>query len=155
MGDDNRVMPNSELDLHFLTTETVWGKPEVSPELKEKLERLEYTKHSDGTVSVDSKSLWDLLSFYTRDMRLGNLSEWNGELQYCQYYLDLAHDLLESGYNEPFIICLSRVASILELSQSKRGFLRRNMNTLRTEHMQGELEPPKKRIMGYGGGRKE
>jgi hypothetical protein len=51
---------------------------------------------------------------------------------------------------EPFLICLSRVATLLEISQSKGGFLRKQMNTLRMENMQGEIEPPKKSLFGVG-----
>lgn len=148
MQEQRRVSPQSELDFHLMTTDGVWGKAEVSQELKNKLNRYYYIKDEKGNNKIDSSSLWGLLGFYTRDMRLANLSLWNGEVAYCQYYLDLANDMLQAEMIEPFLICLSRVATMLELSQSKGGFLRRMMNTLRTEHLQGELDPPKKRLFG-------
>jgi hypothetical protein len=37
---------------------------------------------------------------------------------------------------------------MLELSQSKGGFLRKNMNTLRQETKHSETEPPKKQLFG-------
>jgi len=60
----------------------------------------------------------------------------------------LASDFLLAGFQEPFMICISRVATVTELSQSKNGFLRKNNNTFRTEQMQGDLEPPKKDLFG-------
>ncbi len=151
-----RVLPQSELDFHLMTTDSVWGKADVSQELKEKLEKYFSVKDDkgkqlydkEGNPVVNAQSLWGLLGFYTRDMRLANLSFFNGEVQYCQYYLDLANDFLQAQMVEPFVICLSRVATMLELSQSKGGFLRKMMNTLRTEAMHGELEPPKKQLFG-------
>ena len=131
-----------------MTTESVWGKPEVSQELKNKLNKYFMELDSEGNKKITIGSLWGLLGYYTRDMRLANLSLWNGEVNYCQYYLDLANDFLQAEMIEPFLICLSRVATMLELSQSKGGFLRKQMNTLRTESKHGELEPPKKKLLG-------
>jgi hypothetical protein len=42
---------------------------------------------------------------------------------------------------------------VLELSQSKGGFLRRRQNTLTQEHFQQELAPPKKNLFGLGAGK--
>jgi hypothetical protein len=99
---------------------------------------------------VSKESLWGLLGFYTRDMRLANLSTFNGEVEYCQYFTDLAGDFLQTNMVEPFIICLQRVATILELSQSKSGFLRRKMNTFTQESIRKGFddEPPKKQLFG-------
>lgn len=161
-----KVMPQSELHFHLLTTNAMWGDDQVSPSLREKLNKYFVTKDQDGQVIRDKEgnvlgnktSLWDMLGFYTRDMRLANLSVWNGEVEYCQYFLDLANDFLQADMIEPFVISLSRVATLLELSQSKGGFLRRMMNTLRHETLSGEIEPPKKKLFSknekkgnYGG----
>jgi len=144
-----RVQPQSELDFHLMTTDSVWGKSGVSQDLIEKLNKYFYVKDKEsGEQKISKESLWGLLGFYTRDMRLANLSLWNGEVQYCQYYLDLANDFLQAEMIEPFLITLSRVATMLELSQSKGGFLRKQMNTLRTEAFHGDLEPPKKKLFG-------
>lgn len=151
-----RVLPQSELDFNLMTTNAVWGMPEVSQELKERLNKYfsvkdEKTKKQMydkvGRPVVTSQSLWGLLGFYTRDMRLANLNPWLGELQYCQYYLDLANDFLQANLIEPFLISLSRVATILELSQSKGGFLRKKMNTFTQETIKKD-EPPKKSLFG-------
>lgn len=153
-----RSIPQSDLDFGLMVTDSVWGKKEVPPGLQKKLGK--YIKALDGegtpifdkdgnpVVTIDS--LWELLGYYTRDMRLANLSYWNGEFQYCQYFLDLAGDFLQDNHLEPFLICLSRVATILELSQSKGGFLRRRMNTFTQENTPLELEPKKKSLFGMG-----
>ena len=156
-----RVQPQSDLDFNLMTTDSVWGQPEVSNELKERLNKYfavrdEKTKEQiydkEGRPVVSTQSLWGLLGFYTRDMRLANLNPWLGELAYCQYYLDLANDFLQAGIIEPCLISLSRVATILEISQSKGGFLRRKMNTFTQENIRKD-EPPKKSL--FGGKKKE
>lgn len=144
-----RSTPTNDLDLNLMLTDSVWGKPEVSPELKTRLNKIFKGQNETGEAVDVIESLWGLLGFYTRDLRLANLSPWNGEFNYCQYYLDLANDMLQAGEIEPFIICLSRVATILELSQSKGGFLRRRQNTF-THETKGDEEPAKKSLMGMG-----
>ena len=150
-----RQLPSSELDFHLMTTDSRWGD-QLTPELSRRLNKYFVQRDSEGKQLFDkdgnmlgsTSNLWGMLGFYTRDMRLANLSVWNGEVAYCQYFLDLANDMLQAEMIEPFIICLSRVATILELSQSKGGFLRRQMNTLRHETMTGEMDAPKKTLFG-------
>lgn len=174
---DRRLMRN-ELDYLQSTTDTVWGRAEIVPELKKKLGesigRWKPLVDDKGNIVIDPKTkepklvlsaelddLWSLLGFYTRDLRLGNLDPKKGEVEYCQYYLDLAHDYLQfsqenkgHGMVLPFLICLSRVATVLELSQSKNGFFRRRNNTITSEHIEGNFEPEKKNLFGKvkGGG---
>lgn len=145
-----RVLPQSELDLALMTTDAVWGKTEVNQELMERLNKYYLAKDEEGKTGYTIKSLWSLLGYYTRDMRLANLNPWMGEVAYAQYYLDLAGDFLQAEMVEPFIIALSRVATILELSQSKGGFLRRRMGTFTQEALHGDIEPPKKNLFGAG-----
>lgn len=152
-----RQIPQNELDLNMMTTDSVWGKTEVPPELKARLKQLYKVVGVDDetgklTEEVTQESMWGLLGFYTRDMRLANLSDkvYNNEIIYCQYYLDLAGDFLQANMIKPFLISLQRVATILELSQSKNGFLRRRMNTITQESHYREEEPPKKSLFGVG-----
>lgn len=191
---DNRSLPTSELDYNLMLTDTVWGKSDVSNELKDRLtkyyaqsikpflieakdldhayawvqdkyggnanyvlEDVDIIMQSTGIFQVSGikvitkKSFWGILGYYTRDMRLGNLSSFNNELETCRYHIDLANDLLHVDHIEPFLIALSRAATILETSQSKGGFLRRQNNTLRHENIQENIEPPKKGLMGMSG----
>jgi hypothetical protein len=95
--------------------------------------------------------MWGLLAFYTRDLRLANLSEKTGELGYCQYYIDLSNDLLSADIIEAVPITISRAATRMELSQSKGGFLRKILTTLRNVNIsRSSEEPSKKSLMGLG-----
>lgn len=162
--EQKRILPRSELEFNLMMTDTVWGSSQINPELKDRLSKeygyYDYKRDKDGNLLLDEKGqpitamfikeegLWSMLGFYTRDLRLGNLSTWNGELATATYYLNLANDFLASKMVEPFLICLSRVATILELSQSKGGFFRRRVNTLTQEHFNTDLEPKKKTLFG-------
>lgn len=158
-----RVVPLNDLDMSYMTTNSVWGQSEVSEDLRNKLSKLEFVKDAKGNVITDDEgnpmavykeSLWGLLAFYTRDMRLANLSTWNGEVEYCQYHIDLAGDLLQSDMVGSFLIALARAATILELSQSKGGFLRGKQNTFTQENVSREEGPQKKSLFGMGGKKK-
>jgi len=147
-----RSLPASDLDLNLMLTDSVWGRPEVNEELRELLNKNYADEDETGKAIVTKRSLWGLLGFYTRDMRLANLSSKDNELFVCRYFIELANDLLNSDMIESFIISLSKAATILETSQSKGGFLRRNMNTLRQEHYSEGNEPQKR---GFFGGKKD
>lgn len=160
--DEVRNLPQNDLDFNLMMTDSVWGKKEVNQELKDKLNKTVLTKDehgnqvyvTDGNGNVtpvgDRYSMWSLLAYFTRDMRLGNLSEWNGELFSCRYMIELSNDLLVTDMKQSFAVALSRVATILETSQSKGGFLRKMMNTIRQENFRQEIEPPKKSFFGGG-----
>ena len=142
-----RILPQSELDLALMTTNSMWGQEEIPEGLKERLSKIYQKKNLDGSTEEFTSNLWGLLGFYTRDMRLANLNAFLGEVDYCNTMLNLANDFLQAGCIEPFLISLSRVASLLELSQSKNGFLRKKMNTFTQESITKE-EPPKKTLFG-------
>lgn len=143
-----RVLLRNNLDYEMELTNTMWGNVNINPDLKEKLTQKYGYLNAEGNLIVKNESLWSLLGFYTRDLRLGNLSSINGEIKYCQYYLDLANDYLQAQMVPPFLICLSRVATVLELSQSKGGFFRRRSNTMTQENIQAGGEPEKKSLLG-------
>lgn len=164
MDDDNqsiqrRYVPRTELDFNLMTTDAVWGKSEINDDLKNKLSKFfayEVEKRDEETgetikqQQITTESLWGLLGYYTRDIRLANLSVLSGELEYCRYFLNLAGDYLKDGLIEPFLICLSRVADVTESSQAKNGFLRRRMHTFTQEMHSKDGEPPKKTFFGTG-----
>ena len=138
---DPRSIPTSTLDFNMLTTDSTWGKDEVSKDLRTRLTQHIINNKGEATT----RELWGILSFFSRDMRLANLSK--AEMNYCGYYLDLAGDFLNEDAIEPFIISLGRSASILELSQSKKGFLRKRMNTQSTEYRDNS-NPAKMSLFG-------
>ena len=128
-----RTSPMNNLDLAMLTTESVWGKQEVPPELRAQLNKLYSVRGEDGVDKIVPMSLWGNLGFFTRDMRLANIDKMNGEFGACQHYINLAGDFLQSGCPKSFLASLQRSATILELSQSKGGFLRKKMHTFTQE----------------------
>lgn len=150
--EEGRSLPQNDLDMQLMITNACWGRSEVSNELKEVLEKNYSVQDENGNIKVSQKSLWGLLAFYTRDMRLANLSQWNNELPTCRYMIDLAGDYLTEGMIEPFMISLSRAITIMETSQSKDGFLRKQMNTLTQKNISQTMDPPKK---GFFGGNKK
>jgi hypothetical protein len=137
-----RIMPQSGLDFNMMLTDTMYGSQQIGAQLKRKM------KTREQEEDPEKAEAWELLSFYTRDLRLSNIGE--REFVYCQYYIDLAGDCLREGYMEAFAKSLALAATVLELAQSKGGFLRKRQNTLTQENVSGELEAPKKRLLFAG-----
>lgn len=141
-----RVLPQNELDLQLMTLNAVWGVNEINYEFKEKLSQY-YVTEEDGERQIHKKTMWDMLSYFTRDLRLANLSPL-GEYQEAQHFLLLSGDLLQYDLPRAFLCSLTRVATVCELSQSKNGFVRRKLNTFTHEQIQRQDEPPKKSLFG-------
>ena len=151
---DERIQPENALDYNMLLVNSVWGSKDINPKLIEKLQKIQgVLVNEDGSIRFDRRGnpelvkqdLWSTLSFYTRDMRLSNLD--SAQFTYCIFYTDLAGDLLRVDMIEPFLVCLSRVATVIELAQSRGGFLRNRQNTLTTEQRIMNQEPPKKSLL--------
>ena len=155
MSEEKQSTPLTTLELQYMVTSPAWGQ-EASKDFRKKVsnivyvkdEKGEYVKDEKGNIYIEQNSLWDLLSMYTRDVRLSNLSRIDGEIEYVRYYLDLAGDLLNAGYKKGFVTALKLAITIMETSQAKGGFLRRQLNTLRQEQQQEILEPKKKAFFG-------
>jgi len=142
-----RRTPESSLDFNMQMIESAWGKESIPDSLKQKLTEIKkFENLKTKEISYTREDLWSLLGFYTRDLRLGNIDK--DEFIKAEYFLNLANDLLKFNFINPFMIALSRVATILELSQSKQGFLRRRNNTLTTEQYHTDMQPPKKSLFG-------
>lgn len=151
--EDFRETPVSGLDMELMLTNPKWGQ-EIPRGLKEKLKEKSYDIEVVGDkrkIRINETSLWEVLGFYTRDLRLGNLNY--TEVKYCQYWLNLARDCLSDGYKKAFIASLSRAATVLELSQSKGGFLRKLFN--RVEHYQHQVLEDKNSKKGLFGQKKD
>lgn len=99
-------------------------------------------------LSDTSTSKWALLSYFSRDIRLANLNELTGEVNYCKLHLDFCGDCLQMNLPNSFNTVLLRPISTLEISQSKGGFLRRRMGTLTSENLNQDLAPKKKSFFG-------
>jgi hypothetical protein len=162
--EQKRIRPASNIDLQLMTTNSVWGEPSINKAVKDKLKisggKIFYKKgdviqtptgflkfEEDTTIELEA-DYWSILDVFTRDLRLGNISRKDGEMEYCQYMLDLATDLLQDDFKAGFTAAIRRLASVIELSQSKGGFLRNKFNTLTYEQYTEEREPPKKGLFG-------
>lgn len=142
-----RSSPLNELDAMMMTTNPKWGDWDIPEELKEQLGKIQvWTDKETGKEVMSLASLWGLLGYYTRDLRLGNLSNVGGEVNYCAEHLDFAGDCLRESYPASFMTALSRTITVIELSQSKAGFLRKRQGTFTQEHLGKPLEPDKKGI---------
>jgi len=153
--DDNDYVPESQLELSMLYTNPVWGSDkEINESFRNKTTKtIQFVNKENGEVIKTTKErLWEGLQFFTRDLRLGNLS--SSEVKICDYYLNLAGDLLKENYLDVFIIALSRVASTIELSQSRGGFLRKRLNTF-TKENRDSFETTKKSGLFHQGTNKK
>lgn len=168
MEESNQRNPISEIDLTFLTTDPAWGKNQVPESYMKQIIRDKQVVlaqiDGEGNIQLlvdeknkpitynDIEKIWSRLGFLTKDVRLGNISKLGSGADYCEYYLNLAGDLLEAGYPNAHITALQRTAVKLEVSQSVSGFLRKRQGTITSENITNELDPQKKNLFG---GRKE
>lgn len=154
MGDnkDPVRMPSSGLDMEMMVTDARWGDQYISSELKDKLKKKVLVTIRKGTtvntpkgekvleedIEIEQEEfLWGQMNYFTRDFRLGNLS--GDEVKYCDHFSLLAGDLMHDKKPTAFMVSLSRVATTLELSQSKSGFLRKRMGTFTREEFKSEM----------------
>jgi hypothetical protein len=111
------------------------------------------TNDKDKPVEIDAKeSSWGLLSYYNKDLRLGylndNIAKGSNEVDIANYYLNIAGDCLRLGYPKAFETALRRVITLIELSQSRNGNLRKDMITIKQDISQSINKPKKKGILG-------
>jgi hypothetical protein len=127
--------------MHYKTTNPSWGR-EVTEYLDNMLTSL---KVNYKEKTSQQEKAWQLLAYYTRDLRLANINML--ETVYCQTWLNIAGDCLRLGYGKSFVTALSRVITVTELSQSKGGFLRRRLGTFTQEKITKD-EPGSKNLLG-------
>lgn len=125
------MFPINSLHLQALLTNPEY-RNEIPDDLKIMLAEqltLDVVKSDTGeNVQFDYKNnLWAQLHFYTKEFRLGNLTP--AQVNYCMFYGDFGHDLLSSTYKKSFMACVSRMVSTVEMSQSRKGFLRKLLGT--------------------------
>ena len=106
---------------------------------------------------------WEILGYYTRDLRLGNLDDGSNpfkpdEVAYCEYHLNLAgdelnyyHDNLPHGFHKAFFAHIRRVASKIEISHSKHGWFRKQGGTVRSEVKYEGIPPDQSGIKRFAG----
>ena len=113
-------------------------------------------------IVLSRQGYWEILGYYTRDLRLGNLDDGANpfkpnEVAYCEWHLNMAGDLLNfyhkelpHGFHKAFFSHIRRVASKIEISHSKHGWFRKQGATVRSE-VQYEGVPPDPNAKNYFG----
>lgn len=142
---DRRIIPDSDLDMRWFALNPEWGRGGVPGVLRAKLTRGGKSfVDSDGNeyAAPEKEELWDYLSFYTRDIRLGFLNK--KDVDYCEFWLEMASNFLHDDLLESFYKALNKVISKIEVSQSREGNLRRNTKTTTSEQRLSYEEPPKR-----------
>lgn len=144
MKQGEESIPESNLDFAWQTVNPVWGRSTVPPELMDRLTKTgKVFIDEDGNVFEPSKEgMWSLLSFYTRDLRLGYLTK--SETQYATEWLEIANDCIRQDLPESFFLALGKVVAMVELSQSRDGNLRRSTRSQIQEQKLTYEEPPKR-----------
>lgn len=143
--------PETQLDIQASLIEPKWGKIKLAKELEDKWRQ--YLETAQGGSKV--QYLWELLSYYQSDLRLGYLNE--VRLNYCNHYLKFCSVLIYLNHVGAFFLALNKVISEIELSMSFKGNLRHDLQTIRQEsqHVQIEQEPKKRNLFGLIQGGKE
>lgn len=108
-----------------------------------------YRQADQDIVIVEKQAMWELLQLYRQDLRLGNIKR--EQLPYCEHHINLCSDLIMEGYPQAAMVCLSRAASVLELSQSIDGFLRgKHVSIVSEQSIKQTESQPKRGIFGFG-----
>jgi len=140
--------PLTPLELQSQTSIPTWGSRQDSEHFVDKTTRKKEIV-IDGQRYISEEAFWDVLNMFKIDIRLSNLSHIQGETPYVRYYLDLASDMLASGFPKASMGALSRAVCVMETSQAKGGFFRRSLTTQRQEiHSEEIFEPKKKTLWG-------
>lgn len=145
MTEERRDTPESSLDALWQMTNPTWGRAEVPKFLRDRL-----SKRSDGVFldedgnqyPANKGGMWELLGFFTRDLRLGFLT--NAEAKEAREWLEITSICAAEDLPDSFFLSLSKVISMVEISQSRSGNLRRNQRTRREESSLTYDEPPKR-----------
>lgn len=134
-------MPGTDLDFQAMMLHSRWGSPELNPELKNILKHTRKIKMLKGSILINEKNekivleedtliptdqfLWNELGMFTTDFRLGKLDK--KDYKEAKYWAKLAFDCLHLRMYRAFTVAMSRLATLLELSQSVDGYLRELM----------------------------
>lgn len=121
-------IPTNSVEFETLTTEPTWGDSDAF----DTNPFSDYDKESKKEIKREIPSHWKLLSFFNRDLRLGNLSIMYDDLEYLEDRASFVTMLLSwrnGVFSELAPLALSPVVASVELSQSRSGFFRKNART--------------------------
>lgn len=149
-----RYLPGSDAEFYLHITRPSYADKALNPGLNDRVSNKFNVTDSDGNVVLDKKtgkpievkiSKLDFYEIFTQDVRLGNLND--EEVFFCTEYLDTAYDCLSSELGGGALVIAERAYSVVEVSHSKKGWLRRILATLRMENIH-EMYEPKKSFLG-------
>jgi hypothetical protein len=155
------VMPESELELTYFTTNPQWGDESANQELQENLVKRKLVRAKKDILYeddlgkprlttgreriVEEKKLWPSMAIFTRDIRLANYTK---KIHvYCAYYYDLGNDLIDDNFKEVGIGCTKKAALEGEMSQGDGGMLRKTQNTLFKDERTTAMDVKKPSVM--------
>lgn len=136
-----RSAPANALDFQNQIVNPEWGRAGAIPSrLKKRLEVHRRSREAGG--EDEAISTWDYYGTFTRDLRLGYLSPDEAKIAAHlkeNEVLFNAEEWMGAG-----LILGARVASMVEISQSKNGNLRRQIKTTTQEQRVSYSEPAKR-----------
>lgn len=145
MSEEHRHIPESPLDASWQMTNPAWGRSEVPKFLRDRLSKAKEGTFFDAdgnAYAPNREGMWEMLGFFTRDLRLGYLT--GPEAREAREWLEIASTCIAEDLPESFFLSLSKVISMVEISQSRNGNLRRTQKTNRQEQSVSYEEPPKR-----------
>ena len=135
-----RAIPINDIDYEMQKVRSDWAEPLTSDDIDEMLE-IVLTETDQEKVT---RNMWAIMGYYKTALRLGFLTEWNGEYNRVVYDLQSAGQDLIRNRPISFVACIQRVADRIELSHSKGGQFRRLDKTQKheyTEEVRKEKKP--------------
>ncbi len=145
--------PENPLEISSSLIEVRSGRDPVGRDLED--------SYKVGRASGDKVSANDLLTINNPDVRLSNLGYDKKdevlELQYVRWAMNQMNTNIELGLNKSALKSQTLMLSVTEPSLAKKGFLRKNLTTIRQEsqHTQVEEQPKKQSLMSKWFGKRE
>jgi hypothetical protein len=164
----DKLRPTNTVDLQVMTTEPFISSEFMSDRIRNRFRNFDYVRDEEGNIVyqevkddkgiihvepkiVLTKDYWVGIELFTQDLRLGNVDA--SELKYIRYNLDLCSDILTclpETFNKPVFLLLERSVSVIETSQSSKGFLRNLFNTFFSNQKITEEQPKKSSFFNFG-----
>ena len=140
-----RDLPENTLDFNMRVIDPAWSEAIPTLVTKSNTGKYRYIE-KDGEIYICVKDVVTNLDFFTRDIRLSNFDE--KDIKNVRWYLEYAGMLAQQKYFQAFNFCMTFIANICESSQGRGGFLRKILNTLRTEKIDGAQGPQRSMMTG-------
>ena len=145
--------PENPLEISSSLIEVRSGRDAVGEDLR--------NTYAIKRASGDEISAQDALTIINPDIRLANLGynkkDEELELQYVRWAMNQMNTNVELGLQKSALKSQTLMLGVTEPSLAKKGFLRKNLTTIRQEsqHVQIEEPPKKQSLMSKWFGKKE